>query len=52
MTTPELFMAAETSTRRSEALNILALAKHKKERLKARTEALRAQYIQPTEITG
>ena len=52
MTQPELMMMAETAQRRSDALNVLALARHKEKRIEARTRALRAQYIKANEITG
>jgi len=50
--TPNDFLQAYQAQSKEAAMNVLAMIKHKEYMRKARKEALRAQHINPTEITG
>ena len=47
-----LYAAAEQATSRNEALNILGLIQQREHMRKVLRNAIRAQYIQPSELTG
>ena len=49
---PQEFVAAEQAASRNEALNVLGLVQQKAHMKRVRSEAVRAQYIQPDEVTG
>lgn len=51
MTPNEMLKAEQTATHQA-AMNVLQMIKHKEYMQKARKDALRAQYINPGEITG
>lgn len=50
--TPQDLYNAEMAASKEAAMNVLAMIRHKEYMRKARKEALRAQHINPTEITG
>ena len=49
---PQDSLEAETANSRQAALNVLGLIQQRHHMRKARSEAIRAQYIQPDEVTG
>ena len=49
---PLNFIDAENAKNRNEALNVLGLISQRDHMRKVRREAIRAQYIQPNELTG
>ena len=49
---PADFVAAEEARSRNEALNVLGLVQQKAHMKRVRSQAIRAQYIQPDEVTG
>lgn len=49
---PQEFMDATTAKSRKEALNVLGLIQQKQHMKSTRSKAIRAQYIEPTEVTG
>ena len=49
---PADFVAAEQARSRNEALNVLGLVQQKAHMKRVRSQAIRAQYIQPEELTG
>lgn len=49
---PQDMYDAEQAASKQAAMNVLQMIKHKEYMRKARKEALRAQHINPTEITG
>ncbi len=50
--TPEDLMQAELTQSHEAAMNVLAMIRHKEYMRKVRRDALRAQHINPQEITG
>ena len=49
---PQDMLKAEEAQSHQAAMNVLQMIKHKEYMRKARKDALRAQYINPREITG
>ena len=49
---PQEFVAAEAAKTRNDALNVLGLVQQREHMRKVRRNAIRAQYIQPDELTG
>jgi len=49
---PQDMLKAEQTATHLAALNVLQMIKHKEYMRKVRRDALKAQYIQPGEITG
>ena len=49
---PQEFVDAEQARSRNEALNVLGLVQQREHMRKIRRNAIRAQYIQPDELTG
>ena len=50
--TPETFMNAEEAASRQAALNVLGMIQQRAHMRRMREQAIRAQYIPPTDITG
>ena len=49
---PHNFLEAEKAKSRQAALNVLSILQQKEYMRKSRAAAVRAQYIQPDELTG
>ena len=49
---PQDFLDAEAAASRKEALNVLGLIQQKQHMKSVRAKAIRAQYIDPNEVTG
>ena len=49
---PNDYLLAEQTQSREAAMNVLAMIRHKEYMRKLRKEALRAQHINATEVTG
>jgi hypothetical protein len=50
--TPDTLMNAEQAGSRQAALNVLGLIQQRQHMRRMREQAIRAQYIPPTDITG
>ena len=49
---PQNFLDAEQAASRQAALNVLGLIQQRQHMKRVREQAIRAQYIPPTDITG